>query len=129
MAKHLAAKAGLCSGCKVCQLVCALVHFKENNPKKGALIVKSNLPEPGFNVVTCTQCGICASVCPVEAIYQENGVYKIDRERCIGCYACVSACPEEVMVKHPAESAPIKCDLCGECVEFCGLNVLYIAQG
>ncbi|MCD6362483.1 MAG: 4Fe-4S dicluster domain-containing protein [Synergistetes bacterium] len=129
MARYLAAHSERCSGCKTCQLICTLVHFKENNPKKGALIIKPNLPEPGFQVITCTQCGECANVCPTGAIYEENGVYKIDKEKCVGCYVCVDACPENAMVKHPAETAPIKCDLCGECVNYCGTKALYITEG
>jgi ferredoxin len=42
----------------------------------------------------CTQCGICAEVCPVGAIDSENSRI-IDRETCITCCACIKSCPED----------------------------------
>lgn len=41
----------------------------------------------------CTQCGICAEVCPVGAIDPENSNL-IDTERCITCCACIKNCPQ-----------------------------------
>lgn len=118
-----------CSGCKVCLTICSLAHFKENNPKKGALRVEGKFPTPGvFEVTVCNQCGDCAKVCPVEAITEQNGVYILDRETCIGCMACVSACPLNVMIVHPAETAPIKCDNCGECVRYCPREAILDAE-
>lgn len=36
----------------------------------------------------CIGCGLCVSVCPVEAISMENGKAKIDKELCISCGIC-----------------------------------------
>ncbi|MDP3057898.1 MAG: 4Fe-4S binding protein [bacterium] len=109
-----------CSGCRVCVTLCALGHFKENNPKKGALRVEGKFPVPGvFEVHVCVQCGACAAICPVEAIIYDDGAYILDREICIGCMACVEECPHQVLIVHPEENAPIKCDNCGECVRYC----------
>ena len=119
-----------CSGCKVCLTICALSHFKENNPKKGALKVEGKFPVPGiFEVTVCNQCGACADVCPVDAITEKDGVYILDRETCIGCMACVTACPLNVMIVHPAETAPIKCDNCGDCVRYCPREAILDADG
>jgi ferredoxin len=41
---------------------------------------------------TCTACGACAEVCPVEAITVE-AVAKVDPELCNECGACVEECP------------------------------------
>ncbi|MET1124180.1 MAG: CoB--CoM heterodisulfide reductase iron-sulfur subunit A family protein [Archaeoglobaceae archaeon] len=59
----------------------------------------------------CTGCGVCASLCPVDAIDEYNEglsyrsaiylkypqavpkVYAIDRSRCVGCGICSSVCP------------------------------------
>ncbi|MFA9394197.1 MAG: 4Fe-4S binding protein [Halodesulfovibrio sp.] len=42
----------------------------------------------------CTRCGICASVCPVEAINKKTpSTY--DMANCIRCCACIKACPEQ----------------------------------
>ncbi len=46
----------------------------------------------------CGGCGICADErCQVNAIEEEDGVYRVIRERCIGCGLCVSTCPEEAI--------------------------------
>lgn len=113
-----------CSGCRTCQLVCALANFSEVNPSKAALEVEGRFPAPGdYNVRLCDQCGDCEEICPVDAIYRENGVYKIDREECTGCLRCLEVCDREVIYKHEAEEAPIKCIICGECVEICPRDV------
>lgn len=41
----------------------------------------------------CTQCGLCAKECPVEAIPKENPL-KTDEKKCISCMRCISICPE-----------------------------------
>lgn len=117
---RLATDSSRCSGCKVCLTICALSHFGENNPKKGALRVEGKFPTPGvFAVAVCNQCGACATACPVDAIREKDGVYILHREDCIGCKNCVPVCPFNVLVVHPAEKAPIKCDSCGDCVRYC----------
>jgi ferredoxin len=40
----------------------------------------------------CSSCGLCADVCPVEAISQ-FGPYIIDSLVCIECGQCVHDCP------------------------------------
>lgn len=44
----------------------------------------------------CFNCGICITLCPVEAIsMDENSTVVFNREKCVGstCSACVDACP------------------------------------
>jgi len=109
-----------CTGCSLCQLICALHHFKESNPKKAAIKIAKKFPVPGsFEIRVCNQCGYCEDVCPQEAIYNENGTYKIDREKCINCGICVDECPNDALFTHKEVDIPIKCDLCGECIEYC----------
>lgn len=40
----------------------------------------------------CSACGLCADVCPVEAISQ-IGPYSIDDQLCIQCGICLDECP------------------------------------
>ena len=46
---------------------------------------------------TCTMCGSCESVCPVEAISPGDPKYIIDPELCTDCGACVDECPVEAI--------------------------------
>ncbi|MFV0362640.1 MAG: EFR1 family ferrodoxin [Suipraeoptans sp.] len=41
---------------------------------------------------TCTKCGICAKLCPTNAIDSDNPI-KTDKSKCISCMACVYHCP------------------------------------
>ena len=44
----------------------------------------------------CSQCGICVSICPNEAITIEEKVV-IDSTRCSGCGVCVCQCPSNAL--------------------------------
>jgi ferredoxin/flavodoxin len=80
----------------------------------GALTLKGNYPSTlnGYNPSTpgphptypnilttesCTQCGVCAELCPWEAIDKDD-VTKIDSARCLRCFRCIKICP--VDAKH-----------------------------
>jgi ferredoxin len=108
-------------------MACAFFHFSENNPKKSAIKINESKEFKGrYEANICTQCGECASVCPVEAIYKEGEVYRINRDKCISCYACKDACPENAIVVYCEGEPPIKCDLCGECAKICPTKSLYM---
>ena len=131
MPKRLSVVPERCSGCRLCESVCALQHFGVSNPKKAALNLIPHFPAPGvYEMKTCTQCGDCAAVCPTEAIkLNERGAYYVDFDECNLCEACVSECPEDVMyVRAELANAAWKCDLCGDCVNVCGTSALYIAN-
>jgi ferredoxin len=71
------------------------------------------VPEPVFNLITrlvrlrprvlpdlCVRCGICAKICPRQAISMEvrgNGYPAADQSRCIVCFCCVESCPKKAM--------------------------------
>jgi Fe-S-cluster-containing hydrogenase component 2 len=114
-----------CSGCRTCQVVCALHNQRETNPSKAALIIEGCFPSPGtYKVHICNQCGVCADTCPTDAISLRGGAYIIDNDLCIACMNCVEACPKSVMIQHSSSKVPIKCTNCGECVNICPREVL-----
>jgi ferredoxin len=115
-----------CTGCKTCQLACALYHFKENNPKKSAIGIRGEFPAPGrYRISLCTQCEKCIDVCPEGAISKVDGAIKIDRERCTYCLICVDACPFGAIFTHREFDVPFICDVCGECVNICPTKALF----
>ncbi|MBN1318760.1 MAG: 4Fe-4S binding protein [Anaerolineales bacterium] len=45
----------------------------------------------------CNQCGICETVCPVQAVRRADGYNYIVTEECIKCAFCVNNCPENAI--------------------------------
>lgn len=52
----------------------------------------------------CTQCGVCSSVCPVDAIDPHRSEL-IDQEKCITCCACIKKCPQRA---RTIKNSPVK---------------------
>ena len=125
MSKKLTVIPEQCSGCRLCELVCAIKHFGVCNPKKSAIRVLITYPHPVIRMpIVCSQCKVltCAQVCPVDALRRSNGVVQLDEENCISCYKCVDACPFGAIYVHEDCDLPIICDMCGgdpECVKKC----------
>ena len=43
-----------CTGCKLCQIVCSVANFGENNPKKSGIRIVSRLfTEARYDVIVC----------------------------------------------------------------------------
>jgi NADH-quinone oxidoreductase subunit F len=65
----------------------------------------------------CQGCGICARICPTEAIKGgKRMVHVIDQDKCIKCGSCFSACPEKFSavakvsgekIEAPSEPIPV----------------------
>ncbi len=45
----------------------------------------------------CTQCNICYTVCPAQAVRQADGYNYIVHEECINCGFCANNCPEDAI--------------------------------
>ena len=115
-----------CTGCRLCQQVCAIEHFNEINPKKAALRIEAKFPDPGkYRPVVCSQCGKCEEACPENAISRNDiGAYIVDKEKCINCSECVAACPLGVVFQHPDNDHVIICDFCMECTRMCNTDAI-----
>lgn len=48
----------------------------------------------------CTNCGVCAAECPVQAIDKENPK-KVDEKKCISCMRCMTVCPQGARKLNP----------------------------
>jgi len=91
----------LCNCCSCCCL--ALKAVKDFNFPH--MLAKSHYVAT-IDQETCAACGTCANErCPMDAIVEDNGGYKVQPERCIGCGVCTNTCPTESMsLVHRPES-------------------------
>jgi Fe-S-cluster-containing hydrogenase component 2 len=123
-----------CTGCRMCELACPLVHEGAFNPDKSRIWIEfEGMPEL-FYPNSCRSCGKppCADVCPTEpkSIYRDEkvgGGMKILEDVCIKCGKCIEACPFAAIDWHPTKKTPLVCDVCDgdpECVKFCSPNAL-----
>lgn len=62
----------------------------------------------------------CVKICPVDALWREDGKVVFSRDVCIGCKMCVTICPFGAIALENGKI--IKCDLCNGdpfCVKHC----------
>lgn len=120
-----------CRGCSRCELSCSLYHNKTLNPDHSEIYTIHNDPFHTTPVV-CVQCGLCAHVCPIQAIKKntKTGAF-IVTDKCNGCGQCISACPYGVIRIDSFTRKAAKCDLCNgdpRCVRICPHNALVYAE-
>ncbi len=115
-----------CTGCRLCELVCSVMHDGVSNPARSRIKVVKWESEGLYVPMSCQQCedAPCLNVCPVKAISrdQDYGFVAVDYEICSGCRSCVAVCPFGAMNYNVIDKKVFKCDLCGgnpQCVRFC----------
>ena len=126
MDKFLTVNADKCTGCRLCEQVCSVMHEGVSNPSKSRIRVVKWEAEGRYIPMICQQCqeAPCKNVCPVGAISRDkgDGFLKVNHEVCIGCRSCVNICPFGAMSYNQTIRQVFKCDLCGgdpQCVRFC----------
>jgi carbon-monoxide dehydrogenase iron sulfur subunit len=131
MAKVLHVDHQKCTGCQLCELVCAVSHDGISNPARSRIRVVKWEAEGLYIPMTCQQCqdAPCLNVCPVKAISRNEELARVavDYDICIGCRSCVSACPFGAMIFNPTDRQVFKCDLCDgdpQCARFCEVKAV-----
>jgi len=92
----------------------------------------------------CVGLSSCARVCPVNAIIMDEGLAKVDKDKCIACTLCVSKCPRGIIEMQPYDSVTrvmccskdtgrivrgyckVGCIACGICVKQCPEGALRV---
>lgn len=108
-----------CLGCHLCEYYCA---FAETGKPNMALALKHQTIRPRIHVeeendvhfaVSCRHCEdpLCVKSCLTGALSVQDGVIRINSDRCIHCYTCILACPYGAIV--PSDNGAVKkCELC-----------------
>lgn len=130
-----------CTGCRRCEMNCTLVNDGCVSGYMSRVKITRNLfasrNDTGlytddkwtYYPDTCRQCAdpACAKVCPMKAIYaDEEGIKRIDTDKCVGCGACTVACPWHMPTVNPITRKSTKCIQCGACVAGCPSGALSI---
>jgi formate hydrogenlyase subunit 6/NADH:ubiquinone oxidoreductase subunit I len=79
---------GMCNCCGDC---CAVLGAIKKYPNPAEIVFTNHYAS--INSESCTSCGACIDICPMEAI-QMNSADKaeVNLTRCIGCGLCLTAC-------------------------------------
>jgi anaerobic carbon-monoxide dehydrogenase iron sulfur subunit len=120
-----------CVGCRLCEMICSLVHEQECSTTKSRIkIIRDE--EFGNNWVSvCLQCehAECMESCNYGALRRnsQTGSMVVDDQLCNGCEACVAACPLGSVTLDKERRVVFMCDLCGgdpECIKVCSREAL-----
>ena len=122
-----------CVGCRLCEMVCSLVHEGECSTAKSRIRIYRD-EEFGNNLVSlCIQCpdAYCLESCTSGALSRDErtGAVVVDDQSCTTCEACVVACPVGAVYLNTEKDTVFKCDLCGgdpECVQVCAREALIL---
>lgn len=139
MNKRLLVQPGLCDGCGICELVCALQHTGQWHPALSRIRIiedrKYGLQLPLF----CAHCvsAPCVNACLMNVITKDkNSGWTVRNEMaCIGCHACEIACPFGACFYNFIDEVVANCDFCGgdpACVKYCpqkALTYITVAEG
>ena len=122
----------------------AQVKYEYNGVKDCALAAQAIGGGQRSCAYGCLGFGSCVKACRFGALHIENGVAKVDEEKCRGCMACVAACPKHLIVGVPygfegaipcantdkggitrkvCESGCLGCHLCEK---FCPHNAIHV---
>jgi protein NrfC len=111
----------LCVDCERCLAACKKTNNVPDYGYRTAILqkqdaVKASGRKREFIPVLCNQCNRppCVRVCPTKATYKDkqNGIVRMQDEKCIGCKFCVAACPYNARYFNSEKRAIDKCNFC-----------------
>ena len=107
--------------CHLCEYNCA---FANSGMTDMALALKGKPLYPRIHIegnesvtyaVSCRHCEdpLCVRCCIAGALFKEDGMIRVNQDKCVGCLTCVLVCPYGALA--PNENGVMqKCELCLE---------------
>jgi len=143
--KEIIVDLSLCTGCKTCELQCALMRDSLSQKLPEAIyeditpLTRVNVEPLGEEASLPLQCrhcqeAPCLDACPSGALHRgDNGTVLYSESRCIGCWMCVMVCPFGVVAPRRTAKKVIKCDRCTGmeepyCVAACPTGALLFVE-
>jgi len=116
-----------CINCKACETACKEENGIMMGADKHRIWVGTgeiegeypllDLTSNAFHPSQCQHCedAPCEDVCPTVATYtDENGIVRVDAEKCILCTYCMNACPYDARYIEERGMTVDKCNFCTE---------------
>ncbi len=133
MVEYITIENGLCTGCGICELRCSLAHENVFSPTLSRIHIERNWKDGTFSPHMCRQCDDlpCVEACPTGSLQFVDGHLEVDHETCVLCGECVEACPYDAIWLVEKVDRIIVCDLCGGdpiCVKYCPTKALKIKE-
>lgn len=114
----------LCSGCRLCEIVCSLFHRGKINPEKSAIRIQKDDLDTSVNVpVLCRQCK------EMTCLATETVVEEEERAKFVWDPARLARCPFNAVRVFGKEA--FHCDLCGgspQCVKVCTTKAITVQR-
>jgi len=78
--------------------------------------------------LACIACQLCVKKCPSDAIHMEEDLAVIDYSKCTNCGVCAAVCPTHAIVDdikaRPKAVIGSKCEGLGQCMEVCPVKAI-----
>ena len=137
MVKQIYARAELCTGCRICALMCSINKFGEAKPLASGIVIHRD-PFGRYEwQAVCRHCEEppCVDACYTGSLQKDpqTGVVFNELTKCIGCWACIMVCPFGAIAADVEKRVAVQCDHCRNgdqpiCVQVCPTEALVFVE-
>ena len=104
----------------------AIKNFGMGGVTKESKIALHHGSRPVYRKDTCTYCGVCAEMCPFDAITVTDESWSYAKGACFGCGVCVNTCAQKALRYQDADLQYLLACSAKACVQ--GKTVLYLNE-